>query len=297
VLRIACIITAILLGSNARADADERIAVAPLEALAGADAADNQRIQALIVAGLGAVPQVELIAPGAVEQAVRKARRKELRRCEGEPRCLAAVGELVGASRVVYAEVGGLGEARVVYLKAIDVAGSKEAASTTLELGGAAEPEPMARAAAFRLLAPERYQGQLALTVDVEGAVVYVDGARVATSPARRFGLPVGTHALRVTHPEFQDFVRFVDIEFDRTLELPVELRRYPIVSRDLMHRGGGPGPDGAGLLHDGVEPTPWYRRWYTIAGGTAVVLIGSAILVGALTDGIDVDGEKIVDP
>lgn len=284
-----------VLAAGARAEAGERVAMAPLEALGDDDARANQRIEALIAAGLAAVPEVELIAPDAVEKAVLEAGRKNLRRCEGEPKCLAALGQLVGAARVVYAEVGGLGDARVVYLKTVDVAGSREATSTTLELGSGGEPDEMARAAAFRLLAPERYQGHLALKVDVEGAVVYVDGARVATSPVDRVPLPVGTHALRVTHPEFQDFVRFVDVEFDRTLELPVELRRYPIVSRDLLHRGNGPGA--AGGIHDGVEPTPWYRRWYTIAGGSAVVLIGSAILVGALTDGIDADGEKTVDP
>jgi hypothetical protein len=295
VFRIACI-TVLLLVTGARADAGERVAMAPLEALGDADARAVQRIEALIAGGLAAVPEVELIAPDAVEKAVRQAGRKQLRRCEGEPECLAAIGQLVGASRVVHAEVGGLGDARVVYLKTIEVSGAREAASTTLEIGSGGEPEPMARAAGFRLLAPERYQGYLALTIDVEGAVVYVNGARVTTSPGDRVPLPVGTHALRVTHPEFQDFVRFVDVEFDGTLELPVELRRYPIVSRDLLHRGGGFGPAG-GVAYDGVEPTPWYRRWYTIAGGTAVVLIGSAILVGALTGGIDADGEKTVDP
>lgn len=294
--RIICI-SVILLCSSARADAGERIALAPIEALDDRGA-DNQRIATLIAAGLAAVPEVDLIGPDRVEQAVRKARRKELRRCDGEVECLARVGELVGATRVVYGEVGGLGDARVVYLKAIDVSGARETASTTLELGtDTTAPEALARAAAFRLLAPDRYQGALALRVDVEGATVYVDGARVTSSPTGSIAVPVGTHALRVTHPEFQDFVRFVDIEFDQTVELPVHLRRYPIVSRDLLHRGGGPGSDGAGSAYDGVAPTPWYRRWYTVAGGTAVVLVGSALLIGVLTDGIDADSEKVVGP
>jgi hypothetical protein len=39
--------------------------------------------------------------------------------------------------------------------------------------------------------------------------------------------------------------------------------------------------------------PAPWYRRWYTIAGGGALLLVGSALIVGALVDGTDADRSR----
>ena len=45
----------------------------------------------------------------------------------------------------------------------------------------------------------------------------------VGKSPLAPQTLSVGTHALRVTHPEYRDFVRFVDVEFDTPAAVKVD--------------------------------------------------------------------------
>ncbi len=149
------------------------------------------------------------------------------------------------------------------------------------------------RAAATRLFAPARYVGELVLASNVVGASVYVDGELVARTPSRPVALPVGSHALRVTHPEFRDFVRFVEIGFAGREQVDVQLVPYDAVSGDIRRTGqNGAGDFGPG----GVAPTPWYRRWYTVAGGAAVLVLTSALVVGLVADGgIDFDREKEV--
>ena len=216
-------------------------------------------------------PGFQLVAGNRVARAIDK--KPTLRTCDGDPSCLAELGRDVGARYVVYGEVGGLGDVEIVYLKVIDVAGARELRSTTVELGGA-KSRNRARAAAVLLLAPERYLGRLAVSVDIAGASIYVDGTRVARSPSKALSLSVGTHALRVTHPEFRDFVRFVDIAFDAETAVPVELQKFPIVTSDITRDGQIAGP--SNIIYRGVEPTPWYRRWYTVAGFGTVVLVTS---------------------
>ncbi|MCG8419078.1 MAG: hypothetical protein MJE77_14175 [Proteobacteria bacterium] len=41
---------------------------------------------------------------------------------------------------------------------------------------------------------------------------------------------------------------------------------------------------------HRGVEPAPWYRRWYAVAGFSAAIFMASAIAMGIAVDGIDAD-------
>jgi hypothetical protein len=70
----------------------------------------------------------------------------------------------------------------------------------------------------------------------------------------------------------------------------------FPIVEDTMREQGGGgaivgPGGDRGTT----VGATPWYRRWYTIAGAGVVVFAGAAIVAGLLTGGIDADAEEIV--
>ena len=154
------------------------------------------------------------------------------------------------------------------------------------------EVKTAARGAAFRLLDPDKYVGRLVCKVDVDGATIYVNGARQARSPAKPISLPVGTHALRIAHPEFRDFVRFVDIGFDRDAVVDAPMQQFPIVRKNIVTKEGG----GTSVIYRGVEPTPWYRRWYTVAGAGAVLFAGTAVLFAALSGDLDFDAEKIVD-
>jgi PEGA domain len=265
-----------------------KVVLAPLATLGTeSSSAEVRAAQKLVAGGLAAVP-VDLVDHAAMLDAIRRARRPELRACDGESECLADLGQLVGADYAVYGEVGGLGLAQVIYLKLFDARARNEVRATVLELGeGTGSPEAGARAACTRLLAPDRYVGRLVLETQVRGAAIFVDGAPVAHMPARPLALAVGSHALRVTHPEFRDFVRFVEVEFDTTSRVAVDLRPYRAVAGDI-HRTAMPAPP-RDRAH---APTPWYRRWYTLAAGGALLLATSALLAALASPGPAFDRE-----
>jgi hypothetical protein len=269
-----------------------KMVIAPLATLGSeSKAADVRSAQRLVARGIASLGSVDLVDGNAMLDAIRRAKRPELRSCDGELACLVSLGQLMAADYAVFGEVGGLGTAQVIYLKLIDVKAAREVRSTVLELDGTRAADVEARAAATRLFAPARYVGELVLASNVKGASVYVDGDLVARTPARAVSLPVGSHALRVTHPEFRDFVRFVEIGFAGREQVDVQLVPYDAVSGDIRRTGRDDLRGGAG----GVEPTPWYRRWYTVAGGAAVLIIASALVVGLAADEIAFDREREV--
>ena len=98
-------------------------------------------------------------------------------------------------------EVGGLGEAKVVYLGATDVATAKELRSTTLAIGAKDDDGGGPTGAAVRLLDPDRYRGTLHFTIDVTGATVYVNGSKVKLSAAKPRSALAGRHPGGARHP------------------------------------------------------------------------------------------------
>jgi hypothetical protein len=280
--------------ANAKgAPAAKSVVLAPLSSLSVSKPKALVAIEKTIEAGLAKVPKVTLVTARKAAAKADQAKRPELRSCEGSPTCLAELGTLVSAQYAIYAEVGGLGDAQVVYLKLIDVKAAKELRSTLIELSSSGDANANSLAAATRLLAPKTYVGTLKVETPVRGAVIYVDGQKRGTTPSKAISGTVGSHALRVTHPEHSDYVRFVDIEFGKTTSVSPELKPLPGVSQRLSREGiiGGTG-SGVGKSH----ATPWYLRWYSIAGGVAVVGVSSAILFSAFGGDINFDAEKNLD-
>ena len=278
-----------------RARAPQRtVVVAPLSTLGSeSTSAPVRRLATELEGALGQAPGVKVIGTAAALDAIKQAKKPGLRACDGDAACLAELGKLVGADWVVYGEVGGLGDVQVVYLELIDVATARELRATTLQATSGEDPDGGARGAAIRLVAPDRFVGSLDVDVDVPGAAIYVDGKRLARSPSPPLTLAVGAHALRVTHPEFRDFVRFVDVPYDRAVNVPVALQQFPVVERDIESRGGTlpPAPDAP------VAATPWYRTWWAIAGFGAIAVTGAAITVGLIVDGTSAEQERPVEP
>jgi hypothetical protein len=186
-------------------------------------------------------------------------------RLETQPAARAvALGREVNAARAVAVEATPLGDGLVVYLQALEVPSGRAIGSTTLSLGGGSARAPgdrdAMRAALMRILDPHRYTGRVAVRVDVQGAVVQLDG-RPVYAPTTE--LPVGTHALRVTHPAYHDFLRFIDVEFDKTLTVDVNLAAYPLAEGEMseqQRRALGP---------VARKKLPWWRTWWalTLAG------------------------------
>jgi hypothetical protein len=177
-----------------------------------------------------------------------------------------ALGKETNAQRAVAVEATPLGEGLVIYLQAVDIPSGRTIGSTTLSLAGgsarATGDRDAVRAALMRILDPGRYTGRLQVKLDVQGAEVQVDGH---SSHAGLVELPVGTHALRVTHPAYHDFLRFLDVEFDKTLPVDVNMAAYPLAEGEMTEnqKRGLPPPK---------RKLKWYRTWWALSlAGVAI--------------------------
>jgi hypothetical protein len=270
-----------------------RIAVAPLSTLGAEDtSAAAKKMEAELARELGAASGAKVVAGADVVDEIKKAKKPILRACDGNTACLTDLGKLMGASHVVFGEVGGLGDVQVIYLVLVDVATGKEVRRAQVQM--AVAEQGGIKGGAVRLVDPEKFTGRLVVTTPVKDAVIYVDGRRVGKSPAPPAALPVGPHALRVTHPEHRDFVRFVEIAFDKDTPVTVELTPYASVETELGATGAGK-PVSNVTYVDGKPK--WYREWWAIAGFGAVALTGAIVIGAATADGVDFDASGTVKP
>lgn len=285
-LRLALVVVAAATSLVRAQPAPARVvALAPLSTLGAEDtSATSKKLTQQIEAGLATLPNTKVVTAAAVVQAITKAKKPQLKICERDPGCLAELGKLVGATHVIDGEVGGLGESKVVYLGAVDVASAKELRSTTLQVGNKADPEGGAAGAAVRLLDPERFKGTLRFTIDATGATVYVNGSRTTLGPKGEVLLLVGTQAVRVTHPQYQDFVKFIEVQYNKSVEVPVAMTKYTKIQHDIEGK-----PIGTDQIVY-IDP-PWYRRPLFVSGIAVVLAVGVGVLAASLAHDFP-DGE-----
>lgn len=261
--------------SATQARAERIVALSPLSTMGAEDkSAPTRKLLVQIERAITAMPGTKLVPAAQVSAAIDKAKKPQLRQCEGESACVTELGKLVGAQLVITGEVGGLGDSKVVYLKTTDVTAGRELRSTTLSMGIGEEDSPAG--AAVRLLDPDRYRGTVKFGFDVQGATVQVNGTKVQLSAGKELALPVGTHAVTVTHPQYHNFVKFVDVDYGKTTAIDVTMKQYPIIEHDIQ---------GKPIGRDTTEyfDPPWYRRplYYGIAIG--VLAISAGIIAGAI--------------
>jgi hypothetical protein len=270
-LRSAVALAAVF-GATSAARAERVVAIAPLSTLGAEDTSPGTRVLlGQIEAAVAALPDTRVVRAAQVVEAIKKAKKPGLRACDGDSRCLTELAALVGAQLVISGEVGGLGDSRVVYLAAVGA--GRESRSTTLAVGPS-DARGGAAGAAVRLLDPDRYRGTLRFAIDVSGATVFINGSKLVPSPEGELALPVATHAVRVTHPEYHDFVRFIDVVFGKTVEVAVGLQQYPIARLDLQ------GKPLTRARVEYLEPPVW-RRWYVVGPAAVGLAIVTGIIVG----------------
>lgn len=229
---------------------------------------------------LGAVPGVKLAPVKAVRRFLRSRDGAPLAVCEGDLPCLYKLGKALGAPLLVAGDLSGLGKGYVLFLRLVDGRRQRVVRKLSVVNGGRRGQEArVLREAAFRLLAPARYVGRLAVQVDVPGAEVFLNGKPVGRAPLGEIQVQAGTHALRVTHPSYHDFVRFVRVGFDKTTQIVVSLKQFPIISEELRSkrraRAVAPVRPGQEIRY---RPLPWYKRWWFVTS------VGVAVLAATLT-------------
>ena len=275
------------------ANAATRYALYPLGTLALAKE-EVAKVERALVAALAVVPDARVSPRSAVEKVLSDRKNARLALCEGDLACLAQVGKAVGVDRVIAGEAGGLAQGFVVYLRVVEVSTGREVASASVVLKGDERGlRASAREAAFKLLAPEKYVGRLQVRADAPGAMLYVDGERLAQLPSGPVTLPVGQHALRLSHEAYRDFLRFVDVEFDRTTDVEANMSAFPVVSdrmRAQQHAAANPTDD----VEDGRV---WYRKWWAVtAFGVIVLGLTTGIVIGTV-DRLDADYRTHIGP
>ena len=200
---------------------------------------------------------------------------RKLRRCDGQSKCLAAIGKALNVNYVISGNVAALGDSFILNIKAIDVTTGKELRRIESDpLRG--QPEKLIdsiRVAAYRLLAPEQLQGAILVLADREGAKVEIDGKLVGVTPLKTpiFKLPLGPHLLRVDGAEFGSFEQEVTVRFQKTTRVVVHLV-------DLRVKSDSPKTAGTTLviLHRD-PPKKWYQKtWFLVGAG-----IGTALVAG----------------
>jgi hypothetical protein len=264
-LKRALVLVVVL--ASATAHAERIVAITPLSTLGAEDkSVETRKLLGQIEQAFASLPGTKVVASTQVSTAIDKAKKPQLKQCEGEATCVTEVGKLVGAQFVVTGEVGGLGDSKVVYLKLTDVTAGRELRSTTLAVG--ANDSPMG--AVIRLSDPDNYRGTVKFAFDVTGATVLVNGTKVQLSANKELALPVGTHAVTVTHPQYHNFVKFVEVSYGKTTDVQVAIKQYPIIQHNVQ---GKAGPADTIVYHD----PPMWRRPYV--AGTVIVV--SAIVLG----------------
>ncbi len=205
--------------------------------------------------------------------------------CEGELKCVVKFGLLLKAPLVVTGDLSGLGSGFVLFLRLVDPKAQKVLRKVTIVHGGRKRQQVLLREAAFRLLAPERFLGKLKLSVDVPGAAVFLNGKPLGKSPIKVVSVEAGTHALRVTHAEYHDYMAFVDVGFEKTTEVKVFLKQFPIISEEMKHKGHRRAGPVEGVLGRKVlyRPIPWYKRWWFITS-VGVTLLAATLTTVALS-------------
>ena len=251
----------------ATAQAATRVAVLPLRERDTPDAAHLERA---IVEAVQSVQSLQLLNAREGRLSGAKAAPRDARVDPQQAPRAAALGRELGAQRVLAVEASRLGDGRVLYLQAIDPLTAHALNSTTAPIAGdsgevRAIDRATLKAAVVRVLDPAGYTGRVQLKVDVAGAEVQVDGHPVR-GHATALDLPVGTHALRVTHPAYRDFLRFVEVPFDQTLPIAVALSAYPLAEGEMTEKLRKQAPR---------KKLPWWRSWWALS-------IAGAALTGA---------------
>jgi hypothetical protein len=273
-VRIAAVVLLAVVVAAAPARADRVVAIAPLSTLGAEDtSAATKQLGDQLATAAAALGGTKVVTTEQVVAAIKKANQPQLKTCERDPACLANLGKLVGATAVVTGEVGGLGASTVVYLTASDVASGKALRTATLVVG---KPDAAA-AAMIQLLDPDRYRGTVKLAIDVSGAKVQVNGEYRTLDAKGQLDLPVGTHAVRVTHPQYHDFAKFVNVDYGKVTEVAVGMQAYPMVKFDVQ----GKPTNLDKIVYD--KPTPMWRRPYVAGPAIIIIAIGIGVLVGTL--------------
>ena len=170
-------------------------------------------------------------------RAVEKDIRRAVDECTDRVACLADAAGAFGAQRAVFGAVTNLGDTYNMNLKLLDIGRREVVARETATLSGSRNQLlKQIQILLFKLIAPSQLLGHLALTIDVGGADVYIDGQKVGTTPLpqKLAPLPEGEHSLKVSAPQIEDYFTFFTVHYGKTTEITVDATHLKAVQASL---------------------------------------------------------------
>jgi hypothetical protein len=187
---------------------------------------------------------------------------------------LRALGQKLGAERVLAGSVGGADDELHIALKIVSVAAGVEARSVN-DTAPLERAELRLRASAIKLVRPDQFNksGSILAVVPLAGAEVFVDGTLRGTTPL--FGpiddLPPGRREVEVRHPDAQPWRGFLDLRFGEPQR--VELA---VVDGALREVADSPPPGE-------ITPQPPGSPNVMLLSGIGAVVVGAGLGVGAM--------------
>ncbi|MBK9035998.1 MAG: PEGA domain-containing protein [Myxococcales bacterium] len=247
----------------------QRLALWRIDAL-GIDAELVGRLEALFRMELDRLATAPLPSRREIDKAI--AGDRELGRCGGEDRCVAAIGKKLGVDVMITGSVAAMGDNYILNIKAVDVAkGTQIRRIATDPLRGSPDELIDAiRVAAYRLLAPDQLYGSVVVLTDLIGASVALDGKKIGATPLPGpvAKLPLGEHKLTVSAKGYTPFEEPVTVRFQKATRVVVRLTVAP----------GDPEGVAVPIVIE-RRPRPWYSStWAYVGFGVAAVVAGVAI-------------------
>jgi len=246
----------------------QKVAIWRIDALGGLSSGIVSSLESILTRELGLLAGDVVPSARTLQRQHRSAR---LRSCQGHDACLARIGRTLNARYIIAGNLASLGRHYVVTLKMVDCRTGRAIRRISQPLSGQrAQLIDAMRFAAYTMLAPGRVLGSLQIMADHPGAHVFVDGRTVGKTPLRSAltGLKVGSHTLKVTHPAYLDFIRKVNVRFQKTTIIKIHLVR-PKINRVVL-------PDGP-VTKD--HPIPFYSKWwFWTAVSVAAVAVGATV-------------------
>lgn len=213
----------------------------------------------VLIAAVAAAPGREVI--GKEEFQARLGQDEtQSRQCIESPICLANVGTELSVDEIIAGTVGARDGGFTVRLIRQEIATGEVRGRFSRDVQGqaAALPPVLQEAAAEIYREPER-PAQLRVDANVEGAEVFVDDARVGTTPLRLAAVAPGTHRVRVDSVGWRGQTRQVRLRPGGHAELDFTLVEAP---EERRVAGGSP-PNGVAVV------TTWGSVGLAIASAT----------------------------
>lgn len=176
------------------------------------------------IEGTSVVSRTDIVAMMQVQE------QKMLAGCD-DASCLAEIGGALGVEHLVAGSVGKVGQAFVISLRLISVKSARVEHRVFDSFSG--DEEQLIRAfrnAGRRILGLEPRPGTLTVSVDQQGAELFLDGKLLGLTPMAPVpGIAEGSHTLHVTKAGFQDHHADVYVEFGEANPVWVPLAAIPV--------------------------------------------------------------------